>query len=258
MGKTTGITWTDATFNPWIGCTKVSQGCKLCYAETQNKRYNWAPDGWGPGKPRKRTSEANWKKPIEWAKQAAKGGVTRRVFCASLADVFDDEVPQEWREDLWRLIDTTGEIGGLEWLLLTKRPENIKGMAPTEWLENPPDYVRIGVTAEDQENADKRIPALLRSWKGKNFISYEPALDLVIFTDYLRPFRSINQIDWIICGGESGAGCREMNLAWARSALSQCRDAGIPFFMKQLGGFPDKRHDPAEWPLDLRVQEFPK
>lgn len=277
MGQT-AISWTatvlpDGTvlpgysFNPWIGCTKVSQGCKFCYAETQNNRYQWNQAGWGPGKERKRTSPANWKKPIEWAKQARADGVTRRVFCASLADVFDPEVPQEWRSDLWFMINLTGEYGGLEWLLLTKRPQYIEHMAPVEWLENPPGYVRIGVTTEDQENADRRIPQLGRVWKGKNFVSYEPALGPISFAGLdnegiYRPWLDVAAwepaIDWIICGGESGSGCRPFNIEWARSVRDQCARAGIPFFFKQTGGHPNKRHDPAEWPEDLRVQEFPE
>lgn len=259
MGETTGISWCDHTFNPWIGCTKVSQGCKFCYAETQNKRYNWTA-GWGPGQPRKRTSAENWKKPIQWAKNAVKDGVIRRVFCASLADVFDLEAPRGARFDLWELIhkceviryEAPLALGKLEWLILTKRPENIEDMMPAVWLENPPPYIRLGVTCEDQENADKRIPVLLKVWRGKNFVSYEPAIGP------LHMYGSYWPIDWIIVGGESGASCRPFDPEWARHIHWQCRNAGIPFFMKQLGGFPDKHHDPAEWPEDLRVQEFPE
>jgi protein gp37 len=272
MGETTGISWTNHTFNPWIGCTKVSEGCKLCYAETQNKRYGWTA-GWGKDAPRKRTSTANWKKPIEWAKQAEKDGEIRRVFCASLADVFDAEVPQQWREDLWNLINETGNAemmdvygAGLEWLILTKRPENIACMAPDWWLAGPPPYVRLGVTVEDQWHLQKRVPELLKVWGGKNFVSYEPALGLVHFLPFLEESPEDCSeycppdacIQWIICGGESGAGCRPMDLGWARDVRDQCKIAGVPFFFKQIGGHPNKRHDPAEWPEDLRVQEFPE
>ena len=251
MGETSSISWTDATFNPWIGCTKVSQGCKLCYAETQNNRYQWNPAGWGPGATRKRTSAANWKKPNEWAKKARAEGVTRRVFCASLADVFDAEVDQSWRADLFGMIDDiNARHGGLEWLILTKRPENIDLMLPERWKRDRPDYVRIGVTVEHQETM-MRMAYLLAAWKGKNFVSYEPALGPL----FLGAFR--NSVDWLICGGESGAGCRSFDIEWARSIRDECKQSNIPFFMKQLGGHPDKRHDPAEWPEDLRVQEFP-
>lgn len=285
MGKT-AISWTatvlsDGTtlpgysFNPWIGCTKVSQGCAHCYAETQNKRYNWTPDGWGVGAPRKLTSEKNWQKPIAWAKQAKAEGVVRRVFCASLADVFDAEVDWTWRARLWDLIEETAQIGGLEWLLLTKRPENILEMLPKRWLANPPDYIRLGVTVEDQAN-EYRIGELLKVWGGKNFVSVEPMLSPVDL-HLMRSDRSIHilkpiphfpyvehsgkykcMIHWVIVGGESGAGCRPMELEWARDLLRQCREADIPYFFKQVGGHPDKRHDPAGWPEDLRVQEFPE
>lgn len=252
MGETSAISWTDATFNPWIGCTKISQGCKLCYAETQNNRYQWNPAGWGPGAPRKRTSAANWKKPIQWAKEARAAGMVKRVFCASLADVFDAEAPAQWRNDLWVLISECSAIGGLEWLILTKRPENIRRMMPAHLTENPPDHIRIGTTCEDQENAEKRIPELLHSWRGKNFISYEPAIGP------LHMHGSFWPIDWIIVGGESGAGCRSFDIQWARHIREQCKNSGTAFFMKQLGGHPDKRHDPEVWPEDLRVREFPE
>jgi protein gp37 len=274
MGQT-AISWTatalpDGTvlpgysFNPWIGCTKVSQGCKLCYAETQNKHYNWNPEGWGPGVPRKRTSEANWKKPIQWAKQAAKDGVTRRVFCASLADVFDDEVDPKWREDLFMQIGWI-EIhypGSLEWLILTKRIESVSTMFPFDWGTFLQRCIRLGVTTEDQENADKRIPQLLNVWKGKTFLSVEPMIGPLKLFGFGSPtwgkLPESAFIQWVICGGESGAGCRPMSLDWARDLRRQCADASVPFFFKQLGGFPDKFHDPAGWPEELRAQEFPK
>jgi protein gp37 len=259
MGEISAIAWTDATFNPWIGCTKVSQGCKLCYAETQNNRFKWNPAGWGPGAQRKRTSESYWKKPIQWAKQAAADGVIRRVFCASLADVFDAEAPQEWRADLWELINVTANIGGLEWLILTKRPENIERMIPWRWQHLPPDCVRIGFTAEDQENYCRRYNQFIMAWKGKNFVSYEPALGpLVIGPNFKTEQKVHDRIDWFICGGESGAGCRPFDIEWALDLKTQCKAADIPFFMKQLGGHPDKRHNPEDWPHDLRIREFPE
>jgi protein gp37 len=267
MGETTGIGWTDHTFNPWIGCTKVSAGCKFCYAETQNNRYQWNPEGWGKGKPRKRTSEANWKKPLEWARKAIRDGIITRVFCASLADVFDPEVPQEWRFDLWDLITGCSnpeefEVSGsgLEWLILTKRPENL-WMLPDAWLKYPPSWVRIGVTGENQENWDRRTAELLRVWKGKNFVSVEPMLGPVTLNEtahQTNDFGLTCDIDWVICGGESGPGCRPMHTGWAESLRFQCLAAGVPFFMKQLGGHPNKRHDPEQWPEYLRVQEWPE
>lgn len=114
MGENTAISWADHTFNPWIGCTKVSAGCKNCYAAAQDKFRSWTPEGWGAGKPRKLTSEANWQKPLQWNRQAEREGVRYRVFCASLADVFDSEVSDVWRDDLFFLIDSTPDLDSLE------------------------------------------------------------------------------------------------------------------------------------------------
>jgi protein gp37 len=233
-------------FNPWIGCQKVSPGCQNCYAARDNNRYQWVPE-WG--KDYRLTSEANWKKPIQWAKEAVKDGVTKRVFCASLADVFDEKVPEHWRARLWQLIDETYRIGGLEWLLLTKRPENISTRIPMNvyHLNN----IRIGITCENQEMADKRIPMLLNSWTGKNFISVEPMLSKINFDEVLLnngdqviqwdnpsiPSGWDEYIDWIICGCESGANMkpgRPCNIDWIRSLRDQCEAAHVPFFLKQM------------------------
>jgi protein gp37 len=239
MGEKTGISWCDHTFNPWIGCQKVSTGCLHCYAARDNTRYQWVPE-WG--KDYRLTSEDNWKKPIQWAKQAVKDGVTRRVFCASLADVFDANVPDQWQLDLWNLIDVTAKIGGLEWLLLTKRPENILDFIPPFF--NKPDYqIRMGITCENQEMADKRIPILLNSWTGKNFISVEPMLSNVdIFKavglpNRIAPHFSWRQgkgIDWVICGCESGTNARPCEYEWVRDLRDQCSLSSTPFFLKQL------------------------
>lgn len=268
MGEKTGISWTDHTFNPWIGCTKVSPGCDLCYAESQNKRYNWNPAGWGKGAPRKMTSSANWKKPLAWAKAAIQDGALRRVFGGSLCDPFDDEVPTHWRDMYFNLIDDVGEYcrhfravpgTGLEFMLLTKRIKGAWKKLPGEWVEYLPDYVRIGVTAEDQPHANRRISELFRTWRGKNFVSVEPMLGRLDLTPFLyeggNPYGV--KIDWVVCGGESGAGCRPLDIDAAIDLRRQCLDAGVPFHFKQLGGFPDKRHDPEQWPAALRVQEFP-
>jgi len=244
MGEKTGISWCDHTFNPWIGCQKVSSGCENCYAARDNKRYKWVNE-WG--KDYRRTSETNWKKPIQWAKQAVKDGIVRRVFCASLADVFDENVPKEWQEKLWSLILETNEIGGLEWLILTKRPENIIDFIDDEF-EARVKNVRIGVTCENQEMADKRMPILLDSWHGKNFISVEPMLSAISFEKTAYSIKQIGerkiagftlsglmrQIDWIICGCESGSNARPCNLEWVRDIRDICVESNIPFFLKQL------------------------
>jgi len=265
VGEKTGIAWTDHTFNPWIGCQKVSEGCRHCYAERQNNdRFHWVSE-WG--KDYRRTSEQNWKKPIQWAKQAVKDDVIRRVFCASLADVFDANVPNQWRFDLWGLVLETQKIGGLEWLILTKRPENISTRIPCE-LSYPSSSVRMGVTAENQEMWDKRVHELLRSWAGKNFASYEPALGEIDFTsvdsigdrqclecwgngETSGHYGSVDGMDtcascggkgedfeakihWLICGAESGTNARPMDIEWARSVRDQCVAAGVPFYLKQM------------------------
>jgi protein gp37 len=134
MAENSNIEWTHHTFNPWIGCTKVSDGCKNCYAENlMDKRYGRVK--WGPQGTRVRTSEANWKKPLKWNREAEAKGERHRVFCASLADVFEDKPDQpemeQWRLELLELIIKTPY---LDWLLLTKRPENVRGMVYGDWF----------------------------------------------------------------------------------------------------------------------------
>lgn len=252
MAENSAIGWTDHTFNPWEGCQNVSPGCDHCYAETRNIRF---ADGvnWGPKAPRRRTSAANWRKPVKWNADAAKAGRNDLVFCASLADVFDNAVPKEWREDLWALIRATPN---LTWQLLTKRPQNIKKMLPDDWGNGYPN-VWLGTTVEDQKRADERIPVLLAVPAVLRFLSCEPllgpvdvyggdpdprlggvtagrGLSLVQFweADGSGPFPGI---DWVICGGESGPGARPMHPVWARSLRDQCAAADVPFFFKQWG-----------------------
>ena len=241
--KNSSIEWTDHTFNPWIGCTKVSPGCANCYAEALNKRWKKG-DNWGKGAPRVRTSSSYWKQPLQWdslarlAKEFYMAGmaddeirptikpyVRPRVFSASLADWLDDEVPAEWRRDLLSLIRATPN---LDWLLLTKRPGNFYQLiAEDAWnRDNRPDNVWIGTTVEDQERADERIPKLLEIPARIHFLSCEPLLG---------PVTIPSGIDWVICGGESGPGARPMHPAWSRSLRDQCAAAGVPFHFKQWG-----------------------
>lgn len=234
MVENSKIEWTDHTFNPWIGCQKVSPGCDRCYAESWAKRYGRVE--WGPHGERKRTSEANWRKPRQWAKAARATGKRTRVFCASLADVFDNQVPVQWRSDLFDLIAATPE---LDWLLLTKRPENLARMFPIGPWSN----VWLGTTCEDQQHFDRRYP-ILREQRNVavRFISYEPAIGPITYL-WGRP-------DWLICGGESGHGARMMNPDWARAVRDQCADSGISFFMKQMTG-------KKPIPEDLLIRQFP-
>ena len=250
MAEVTGIAWTDSTFNPWIGCTKVGPGCDHCYAEALDKRHRWGgATHWGAGVPRQRTSVSNWRKPLAWNKKAEASGKPWRVFCASLADVFDNEVPEEWHADLWRLIRATP---ALTWLLLTKRIGNVAKMHPGGDYPN----VGIGATIVNQEEADRDVPKLLATPAAVRFVSYEPALGPVDWTRFPG-------IDWIIVGGEStqGAKARTFEIKWAKDTVQQCADMEVATFVKQLGsthGLRDRAGaDPSEWDDELRVQEFP-
>lgn len=275
MAENSKIEWTDHTFNPWIGCTKVSQGCKHCYAETlMDKRYKRVK--WGATGERKRTSAANWKKPLVWDKKAKKEGRRYKVFCSSLADVFEDN-PQliEWRCDLWDLIEVTTS---LDWLLLTKRPENVleftkrwSGELP-QCLSHWPENVWIGTSVENQSTAEVRVPYLLRVPAAVRFLSCEPLLGPIDLSGIL------SQIHWCIVGGESGINARPMSIKWATSLVDQCQVAGVKVFVKQLGSNPvkvgdwqgkepvgtplkltdSKGGDVSEWPEALRVREMPK
>jgi len=256
MAENSKIEWCDHTFNPWIGCQKVSPGCDHCYAEAMmDKRYGRVK--WGPHGERKRTSEDNWKKPLVWAKRA--NGHRSRVFCASLADWLDNRVPREWRSDLGRLIEATPR---LDWLLLTKRPENYEKLAPCR-LDKIPANVWLGVTCEDQPHYERRWGVLSRPRISATFkfVSYEPALGPLTLQH--QPGESVP--DWIICGGESGPGARRMKPAWVGALREECADLNIPFFMKQIGSNHDrwpanirgKGEDMSEWPKDLRVRQFP-
>jgi protein gp37 len=243
------IEWTHHTFNPWVGCQEVSPGCgrgfgpdhgTFCYArEQQDHRYHRV--SWGPHGQRIRTTKEYWRGPKRWAKEAAAAGERRRVFCASLADWLDNMAPQEWRDDLANLIRETPE---LDWLMLTKRIENYKKLAPWPWKEPPPN-VWLGVTAENQEYYDRRWNILRTLPATRRFISYEPAMGPL--TRLGPPYP-----DWLICGGQSGG--RDaiiMPPEWARDCRDLCASAGVAFFMKQMtnkGPIPD----------DLLIRQFPQ
>lgn len=234
--KNTKIEWATHTFNPWIGCSKVSPACTNCYAERDmsNKKNGVK---WGAGNPRQRTSKSNWLQPVQWNKDATNDlGLSDdenrfnrpRVFCASLSDVFDDEVPIGWRNDLFELIERCNH---LDWLLLTKRPENFFTMLPLDWIEAPRSNVWLGTSVENQNYADSRIPMLLQVPAAVHFISCEPLLGPVDITK-LNPG---SNLDWVITGGESGPSARQMNPAWARSLRDQTEAKNIAFLFKQWG-----------------------
>jgi protein gp37 len=251
MGTKTGIEWTDHTFNPWIGCTKVSAGCANCYAKTRDDRHMLGPvSHWGPGAPRHITSAANWREPIRWAKAARAAGRRDKVFCASQADIFELEAPVAARQALWRIIGDTCDA--LDWQLLTKRPHNILPVMCDDNLNlGFFELTRcwLGVSVENQEAADKRIPELLAIDAAVRFISAEPLLGALEIhlprqSDYPLKMRPVNPgIDWVICGGESGPGARPMHSDWARSLRDQCASAGVPFFFKQWGEFVPFGHE---------------
>ena len=221
MAENTKIEWADHTFNPWMGCTKVSPACDNCYAaEMMDTRYGRVR--WGAGEPRVRTAPSNWAKPRKWNRETP-GAF---VFCASLADVFDNEVDPAWRSDLFELICQTPD---LVWLLLTKRVGNVHKMMDGLAL---PRNVAIGATMANQEEYDRdrmKLAAVKRDLMPLfTFGSFEPLLGPIILDK--------NAPDWIIVGGESGGNARPMNLDWARSLKSQSEELGRVFNFKQVGG----------------------
>jgi protein gp37 len=237
MGETTGIAWTDHTFNPWWGCERVSDGCQHCYAETFAKRYGH--EVWGKNNGRRFFGEKHWQEPRRWNRLAEFDGVRRRTFCASMADVFEDrdELVDE-RGRLWILI---AETPWLDWQLLTKRPQNVRGMVPAEWLKDWPGNVWLGTTVEHQAGAEARIGELLATPASVRFLSCEPLLGPIDFDACTAWHPSVNDIflegiHWVIVGGESGNNYRPLDLEHARSIRDQCERAGVAFFFKQVGG----------------------
>lgn len=342
--KNSTIAWTNHTFNPWIGCSKVSPGCSNCYAEVETFARTRRAQGtelWGKGQFRHRTSTDYWKQPIKWNVDAAREESSfrsnplqarfegnppprPRIFCASMSDWLDDEVPIEWLADLLSLIHRTPN---LNWLMLTKRPENWFTRVRDAWLKmdggsalmasswlgsshggrttpNPPDNVWMGTSVEDQTRANQRIPTLITIPARIRFLSVEPMLGPIDFPTAApcgyycdhdanggghRPGHGLSGIHWVIFGGESGPNARHCHIQWLRDGIAQCRSAGVSVFVKQLGS--NSRHDtegemvpisgpltgranvnisnaplhlhhpkggdPAEWPKDLQIREFP-
>lgn len=302
MSENTKIEWADHTFNPWEGCQKVGPGCDHCYAEARNARFGGGTAiNWGPHAPRRRTSVSNWNKPIIWNSKpfyqcegcgwrghdaCLEGGslttglpscpscddmrlklVRPRVFCASLADVFDNAVDPQWRVDLFKLIRATPNI---DWLLVTKRVGNATFMIAdalinidgnADLLQKWPwPNVWIGATIVNQDEADRDIPKLLNTPAAVRFLSMEPLLGQVDISEFLRrgdaglsddPMaRSMLRqaemdgnawvrpaLDWVIVGGESGFGARPMHPNWLRLLRDQCAGAGVPLIFKQWGEY---------------------
>jgi protein gp37 len=235
MGKNTSIEWKSHTFNPWWGCVKVSLGCDNCYAEKWSKRTG--DNIWGANSERKFFSDNHWSEPLKWEKDAAKKHIHQRVFCASMGDVFEDRDDlNPWREKLWALIDQTPN---LDWLLLTKRVNNIKKIVP--WEKDWPVNVFLGATIENQEIANEKIPVLLDNNASLHFISCEPLLGHIDIVNWLS---SKKHIKWVIVGGESGARARAANPQWIKSLRDQCKKYKVPFLFKQWGAWRPAKNIP--------------
>ena len=317
MGENSKISWTHHTWNPWWGCHRVSPGCEHCYAETFAKRTGHAV--WGRTAPR-RFLRNPFAALVKMQHRAHHTGERHRVFIASMADIFEAHPEPEVRArqdairaELWALVPS---LASLDLLLLTKRPQNVREMVPAAWMRDGfPCNVWLGTTCEDQQRADERIPHLLDCPAAVRWVSYEPALGPVDFSPWLgyNPSFGGREVDehrsrlrncsadgvedrprrptlgWVIVGGESGGGARPFDVQWARDAVRQCREAGVPAFVKQLGARPHKvtgatgrfRTDPEtgkrqveltierlwlrdpkggdidEFPEDLRVRQYP-
>jgi protein gp37 len=270
VSEKTGISWTHHTFNPWWGCVKVSPACTNCYAERDAKRYGF--DVWGPGSDRRFFGDDHWKQPLLWNKKAKEAGERRRVFCASMADVFEvpfypagidetkgrqlrDRLDRE-RMRLFRLIEQTPH---LDWLLLTKRPHYVGGHIPLWWRGNWPHNVWMGTTAETQGWLEERIEELMGLAAKVRFLSIEPMLGEMnlrrvrlkheldeIYLDVLTgchegpvtaaplPPRR-RPIEWVIAGGESGPKARPSETDWFRRLRDDCVRTGTAFHFKQHG-----------------------
>ncbi len=299
MAEKTNIQWCKSSWNCWIGCTAIGPGCDNCYADAlDDRRFSRTLGGgtaavpirhFGHGAPRYRTSVQNWNAPRKWNRQAPDSEFAGRrgfwpVFCASLADVFDNEVDPAWRADLWALI---AETPNLTWLLVTKRIGNVAAMMPAGGF---PSNVWLLITAVNQEEVDRDVPKLLRIPASVRGVSYEPALGPVDWSAFITGEDSGGQadidpgenpffedfhgpaLDWIIVGGESqqraDVPARPFEYKWLDDTIKQCRFSDVAVFFKQAGSsalwsgipvqFPDKvGADPKYWPVDLRVQEFP-
>lgn len=234
MAENSAIEWTDATFNPWWGCERVSPACAHCYADTLARR--WGHELWGADAPRRFFADAHWARPLKWNRDAAAVGVPLKVFCASMADVFEDQPELEpWRRRLWKLIE---ETPWLQWQLLTKRPENVAKLVP--WGGVWPPNVWLGASIENSRftfRADtlRELPAAVR------FISAEPLLGSLFAVRGNRRPLDLTGIHWVIAGGESGPRARPMDLDWTRELRDRCVEARVAFLLKQLGGVRDKR-----------------
>lgn len=239
MAETTGILWTNSTFNPWHGCSKVGPGCDNCYAERDSQRFNGDKVLWGVDAERLTLSDHYWKQPLKWNKRAGELGYRHRVFCASMADVMDKNSPDGARERLWALIKSTPN---LDWLILTKRIGNAKSMLPPDWGNGYPN-VWLMITVVNQAEADRDIPKLLQTPAVIRGLSMEPLLGPINLTQWISVPE--NQNLWSIVGGESGPNARPMHESWVESLHDQCKQYNTPFFFKQWGEFVSSMQSPV-------------
>ncbi len=261
MGAKTGIPWTDSTFNSWWGCTKVGLACDDCYAEAVDRRTGHTH--WGTAAPRRLLSEHARNEPFRWQRQADRfediHGRRRRAFTLSMGDLFDNEVPDEWRAGHMQTLEACDRI---DWQICTKRVGNVFKMVPRAWRYRWPRHVGLMVTIVTQKEADRDLPKLLAlkamcgiPWVG---VSYEPAQERVDWIAYVDgTLREGVALDWIIFGGKSGPqwNDRHFSLDWGRKTLDQCAWAGCAFFMKQVAAF---RPTDDMIPADLMVRQFPE
>lgn len=251
------ISWTDSTWNPWIGCTKVGPGCDGCYAERDNALRKWVP-GWGVGQPRHRTK--TWGDPLKWNDAAPfffqVHKRRQRVFTASLADFLDNEVPDEWHADAWAVVR---QCTDLELYIVTKRISNFEKMKPADWCEALYRHVVLIITVVNQDEADRDVPRLLAikaryPWLRVG-LSIEPMLGPIdLDAIYLRIEGHAQWLDWVIGGGESGSDKETLRTrpvapthpGWLRLLRDQCAAAGVPFHLKQWGEYgPVEHHHPG-------------
>lgn len=226
MGTKTNIGWCDKTWNPWMGCHKVSQGCWNCYMFAEQKRYGQDPNV-------VRRSKTTFNAPLKWAESAY-------VFTCSWSDWFVAEA-DEWRDEAWAIIKATPH---LTYQILTKRPERIAAHLPADWGASGYPNVWFGTSTERQAEADKRIPFLLQVPAALHFVSAEPLLERLSLNHYLAnaPRAATvgnydSYLDWVIVGGESGPKFRPMAPAWAWDIYAQCAAAGVAFFGKQAAAY---------------------
>jgi protein gp37 len=248
MAKNSQIEWTHHTFNPWWGCTKVSPACDHCYAEQWAKRMG--KELWGAHAPRRFFSDKHWSEPLVWNEEAQNDRERKRVFCASMADVFERRAElNDYRQKLWEVIKATP---WLDWLLLTKRPQNIGMMVP--WNNDWPENIWLGTTVENQFWAETRLRFLLKHPAKVRFLSCEPLLGPLNLGPWLKN-DALYPINWVIAGGESGHNARPMHPDWPKELLNQCQAADVAFHFKQWGHWVPEELGHNKSPQEVHFKE---